>query len=104
TVRIFFQGDYLYFGFDVRDNSVQYVANFDRWDGFLITIGDYSKQGPDHNVNTERLSFQVGPAPTGAAVPQDALAHLVAVDSARVAIALKAGTTVDTFGTSADQG
>jgi hypothetical protein len=102
TVRIFQQGDYLYFGFDVRDNSVQYVTNFDRWDGFLVTIGDYSKQASDHNVNTERLSFQVGP--TGAAMPQDALTHLVAVDSARVAIALKAGTTVDTFGTSADQG
>jgi hypothetical protein len=102
TVKIFLQGDYLYFGFDVRDNSVQYVANFDRWDGFLITIGDYSKQAADHNVATERFSFQVGA--NGAAIPADALTHLVQVDSARVAIALKAGTTVDTFGTSADQG
>jgi len=108
TVRIFFQGDYLYFGFDARDNSVQYVANFDRWDGFIVTIGDYSKQGTDHNVNTERLSFQVAlngaMPPVAIALPQDQLTHLVAVDSARVALALKAGTTVDTFGTSADQG
>ncbi|RPJ24689.1 MAG: T9SS C-terminal target domain-containing protein, partial [Planctomycetaceae bacterium] len=102
TVRIFFQGDFLYFGFDVRDNVVQYHANFDRWDGFIVTLTNYTEKGPDQNLATERLTFQV--AQNGTATPQDDLAHLVAVDSARVVLALKPGTIVDTVGTSADQG
>jgi hypothetical protein len=102
TVRIFFQGDFLYFGFDVPDKVVQYHANFDRWDGFLITLNEYSKKGPDQQQLTERLSFQV--AQNGTALAQDYLAHLVAVDSARVVLALKPGTTVDTVGASADAG
>ena len=102
TVRIFFQGDFLYFGFDVRDNAVQYHANFDRWDGFIVTLTDYSKKGPDQNLVTDRLTFQV--AQNGTASPQDELAALVLADSARVVLALKPGTTVDTLGQSADQG
>jgi hypothetical protein len=104
TVRIFFQGDFLYFGFDVPDKVVQYVANFDRWDGFIVTLTDYSKKGADQQLATERLTFQV--AQNGTAMAQDALAHFVAVDSARVALALKPGTTVDTgcTGCTADQG
>lgn len=102
TVRIFFQGDFLYFGFDVRDNSVQYHALFDRWDGFIVTLTNYSEKGPDQNLATERLTWQV--AQNGTALPQDQLAHLVSVDSARVVLALKSGTTVDTLGQTADQG
>ena len=31
TVQIFFKGDFLYFGFDVRDQVVQFHADFNRW-------------------------------------------------------------------------
>jgi hypothetical protein len=105
TVRMFVQGDFLYMGFDVRDQVVQYAANVDRWDGFIVSINEYSQRGPDQQLFGRRLAFQVGgTGTTGFAIAQDDLAHMVAVDSAMVVLALKNATTVDTFGTSADQG
>ena len=38
TVRWFFKADTLYFGVDVRDQWVQYVPLFDRYDGIQINI------------------------------------------------------------------
>jgi len=102
TVKVFFQGDKLFMGFDVRDEAVQYHAQFDRWDGFLLNINERTTRGPDNNLLGRRLGFQVGP--TGAALPSDYLSTLVAAGDAAVAIALKAGTVVDTTGTSPDTG
>jgi hypothetical protein len=102
TVKLFTEGDFLYMGFDVRDLVVQYHPDINRWDGFLITLNEREKRGPDNELKGERLSFQVGP--DGAALPQDYLLHLVNVDSAQVAVHLNPGTTVDTLGQSADNG
>ena len=105
AVKAFFQGDFLYMGFDVKDQVVQFHSNFDRYDGFLITLNYYSKKGADQNIDISRLTFQVGGSgTTGFATPQDDLAHFVSVDSAQVVLALKSGTTVDTLGQTADQG
>jgi len=102
TVQIFFKGDILYFGFDVRDKVVQYHADFNRWDGFLVTINDRAARGPDQELLARRISFQVDA--TGAALPQDYLTKLVTDGDAQVAISLKPGTTVDTLGLSPDTG
>lgn len=104
TVKYFFKGDWLYLGFDVRDQVVQYVSDFDRWDGFIVSINDRQVLEPeDHVLQGRRLSFQVGP--TGAALPQDYLAFLAdTAGGAQVAIQLKPNTTVDTVGTSPDEG
>ncbi|HZL85265.1 MAG TPA: T9SS type A sorting domain-containing protein [Candidatus Krumholzibacteria bacterium] len=102
TVRMFFRGDRLYLGFDVRDQVVQYHANFDRWDGFLVTLNERVQRGPDNELLGRRLSFQVSAA--GTATPQDYLTTLVAAGDAQVSLALKSATTVDTLGTTADQG
>lgn len=101
-VKMFHHGDRLYLGFDVRDQVVQYHANFDRWDGFVVTLNERVARGPDNQLLGRRLSFQVGP--TGAAVPGDYLTTLVSNGGAQVAMALKPGTSVDTLGTSADTG
>ncbi|MGD8394242.1 MAG: hypothetical protein PVF43_02075 [Candidatus Eiseniibacteriota bacterium] len=102
TVKIFFQGDILYMGFDVNDAVVQYVSEFDRWDGFLVSINDRAERGPDQNLVGRRLSFQVGE--DGSAVPQDYLNTLVTGGGAEIGLALKAGTTVDTLGLQPDTG
>lgn len=102
TVKAFVDGTMLYLGFDVRDQVVQYHPSFDRWDGFLVSLNDRVEIGTDNNLAGRRLSFQVGP--TGAAVPQDYLATMVGEGDATVAVHLNAGTTVDTLGTSADNG
>lgn len=102
TIHAFVDGNFLYLGFDVRDQVVQYHPSFDRWDGFLISINDRAELGNDNEQLGKRLSFQVGAA--GAAVPQDYLSTLVGEGNASVAIHLNAGTTVDTLGTSADNG
>jgi hypothetical protein len=102
TVKMFFKGDYLYLGFDVRDKVVQYHQSFDRWDGFIVTLNDRLLRGPDKNFLGERLSFQVGP--TGQAMPQDSLIRFVNKGWAQVAINLRSGTTVDTLGQQADNG
>jgi hypothetical protein len=101
-VKIFHQGDLLYFGFDVNDQVVQHHASFDRWDGFLVTLNEYELRDNDHQLKSRRISFQVGAG--GAAVPQDYLTTLISSGDAQVAIQLKAGTVVDTLGMSPDTG
>jgi hypothetical protein len=102
TVKMFVQDSTLYMGFDVRDQVVQYTPNFDRWDGFLVSINDRAQRGPDNNLLGRRLSFQV--AADGSGLAQDYLGTLVAEGSAGVEVALKPGTTVDTLGLSPDTG
>jgi hypothetical protein len=103
TVRYFFKDDSLFLGFDVRDQVVQYHANFDRWDGFIVTVTEKTAQGPDKQLLTRRLTFQVGP--TGQALAQDYLPFLRdTLHGAAVALKLKGGTTLDTTGAVPDSG
>ena len=103
TVKYFFKEDTLYLGFDVRDQVVQYVSTFDRWDGFIVTLTEYSKRGPDKQLLTQRLSFQVDQ--NGQAKAQDYLPFLRdTLLGAKLALALKPNTTVDTTGATADEG
>lgn len=102
TVKMFYKGTDLYLGFDVDDEVVQFHTVFDRWDGFLVTVTDKVVRATDNNLDTYRLSFQV--AQNGTATAQDDLAAFVAAGNAQIALALKAGTTVDTLGTNTDTG
>jgi len=102
TVKMFFNGTKFYMGFDVRDRVVQYIADLDRWDGFLVTPTEYSVRGPDRQLLSRRLAFQV--AQNGTALAQDYLATMVSDGTAAVALTLKPGTTVDTLGVQADTG
>ena len=103
TVRWFFKGNKLYLGFDVRDQVVQYSDNSDRYDGFTVSINDYAARGVDnHQLVGYKLTFQVGPS--GGALAQDELPPLITNSGAQVALALKAGTTLDTLGQTPDQG
>lgn len=101
-VRMFFKGQYLYLGFDVFDQVVQFHPNFDRWDGFLVLMNDIVQRGPDNNLLGRRLAFQVNQA--GSYTAHDYLATLIGEGGAQMALALKAGTTVDTLGLQADTG
>jgi len=94
TVTALVKGDWLYLGFDVRDQAVQYHADLDRWDGAIVTLTDRTLLGPDNERLTRRISFQVGP--TGQAVAQDYLLTLLGSGGAQIAMTLNAGTTVDT--------
>ncbi|MBK8229394.1 MAG: T9SS type A sorting domain-containing protein [Candidatus Eisenbacteria bacterium] len=102
TVKMFFKGDFLYLGFDMRDQVVQFHPNIDRWDGAMLLINERSLRGPDNQILGRRLSFQVGA--NGAAVDHDYLSTLIGNGTASLALQLKAGTTVDTLGLSADTG
>jgi hypothetical protein len=96
NVKFFCRSDTLFVGFDVNDLLVQYHPNFDRWDGFLLTINDRVELASDNTLLGKRLAFQVGEG--GVAVAQDDLLSLVTAGSARVAVHLNPGTTVDTLG------
>jgi hypothetical protein len=103
TIKYIVKGNTLYFGFDVRDQAVQYVADPERWDGFHVILTEKTLKGPDNNLLNRQLSFQVGPA--GTAIAQGYLPFLRdTLGGAQVALQLKPGTTVDTTGTQADQG
>ena len=95
TVTALVKGNWLYLGFDVRDQAVQYHADFDRWDGALVTINDRTTLGPDNELLARRISFQVGP--TGQAEGQDYLLTLLANGGAQLAMSLNVGSTVDTL-------
>jgi hypothetical protein len=102
TVKMFYHGHMLYMGFEVRDAVVQYHPLFDRWDGFVISIEDHGLRHTDNNLLQRRLAFQVGE--NGEAVPHDYLLTMVTAGHAQVALALMAGTTVDTLGIDVDTG
>jgi hypothetical protein len=103
SVKLFFKGTKLYMGFDVRDEVVQDHPNFDRWDGFLVSINDRAVRGTeDHHLLGRRLTFHVTQA--GGASPQDYLAQMVTAGTAQIALHLNTGTTVDTIGADVDNG
>ena len=104
TVKMFFKGDNLYLGFDVLDQAVQYYTLAERWDGFIVSLTEYSaRHVEDHQLLVRPLSFQVGPG--GAALAQGYLPYLRdTLAGAQVALSLKAGTVLDTVGLSADVG
>jgi len=104
TVQMFYRGDSLYFGFDVRDRAVQSLTTPDRWDGFRVNI---IERGPGYTADStlvgRRLAFRVGP--TGEALAEEYLPFLIdSLGGARVAMDLKPGTTIDTLGTQFDTG
>jgi hypothetical protein len=102
TVKVFSVGDILYLGFDVRDLVVQFHPDINRWDGFLVTINERDELGPDNQLLSRRLGFQVDV--DGTALAQDYLLTLLAEDAAEIALQLGEGTTVDTLGTDLDNG
>jgi hypothetical protein len=103
TVRYVVKDDWLYFGFDVNDQVVQYTNNPERWDGLAVFLTDKVLRGTDRQLIGRTLSFQV--SPTGTALAHDFLPFLRDdLGGAQVALQLKPGTTVDTLGTSPDVG
>ncbi len=102
-VRYIIKDDWLYFGFDVNDQVVQYSNTPDRWDGLAVFLTEKTLRGTDRQLLGRTLSFQV--SPTGNALAQDYLPFLRdSLSGAQVALVLKPGTTVDTLGTSPDVG
>ncbi len=81
---------------------MQSPAEYDRYDGFLVTLDDRVVRNPDNALIGRRLLFRVNP--TGQAEALDYLAAAVDSAKARVALQLKPGTTVDEQGNDVDQG
>ncbi len=104
TIHWAFKADTFYIGFDVRDQVVQTHPLFDRWDGFIVTIQDTAvARSKDRTRISRRLGFHVGPG--GSLLLDDYLPFLRdTAHAARIALKLKPGTTVDTTGTTPDQG
>jgi hypothetical protein len=102
TVYYFFRDDSLYLGFDVTDRYVQYVSTFDRWDGFMVSLNERERRGPDKSLLGQKIAFQVGAS--GEVIPQDSLPFLISRGAARVALQLKPGTSVDTLAQGIDAG
>jgi hypothetical protein len=103
TVRMFFRDDKVYFGFDVRDQWVQYVPLFTRYDGVSVNINDRVARHRDNNLEARWLTYVVGA--TGQGVALDYLPYLRDTAlAAQVALTLKGGTAPDTIGFEPDSG
>ena len=102
TVKVYHRDNMLYFGFEARDQVVQYHPDLNRWDGFIVTLEDRANRGTDNTLLTKRFSFQVNE--DGTALPQDDLLNFVATGDAQVAVSLMTGTSVDTLGQQSDPG
>lgn len=103
TVKWFFKDDTLYFGFDVRDQVVQYVNLPDRYDGLIVTLTDRVVRWRDHNLEDRKLTFIVGPDGREKALDYLPFLRDTAL-GARVALRLKPNTVLDTVGDVADEG
>jgi len=103
TVKYVSKGNWLYFGFDVRDQVVQYIQDPDRFDGVTVVLDDDTLKNADRTLMNRAITFQVGAG--GSLVPLDFLPYLRdTVGGALAALQLKPGTTVDTTGVDVDQG
>lgn len=111
-VKWFFKGDKLYLGFDVFDQIVQFYPYFPepktgRWDGFIVTLNDYSKRSLNNQqLWAYRYTFQVDSSAVlhpsaGYAKAQDELPALINAGGAQLALALKAPSPLDTLDRSA---
>jgi hypothetical protein len=103
TVRSFFKDDTLYFGFDVRDQYVQYVPLYDRYDGIAVNLNDRGVRYRDRNLEARALTYIVGPTGSGLALDYLPFLRDTAL-GARVALHLKGGTSPDTIGFEPDSG
>ncbi len=104
-VKYFYKGDTLYLGFDVQDIAVQYVEQFDRWDGFRVTMNQRNARNSDSSLVTRGLAFRVDSM--GNAARENDLSNSgwdSTGTAVTVALALKGGTTVDTTGLVPDSG
>ncbi|NOT33453.1 MAG: T9SS type A sorting domain-containing protein [Candidatus Eisenbacteria bacterium] len=95
TVYYFVRDDSLFLGFDVRDQFVQYSLDENLYDGFRVSLNEYTLHDlVDHVLQGRRLTFQVGP--TGQAKTLDYLTTMQDTSgTARVRLFLKPGTVVD---------
>jgi hypothetical protein len=103
TVRMFFRDDKVYFGFDVRDQWVQYVPLNTRYDGISVNVNDRGAFYRDHNLEARWLTYIVDA--TGQGLALDYLPYLRDTAlAAQVALTLKGGTAPDTIGFEPDSG
>lgn len=104
TVYYFFREDSLFLGFDVRDQVVQYSNVEDLYDGFRVSLNEYSaREAQDHVLMGRRLTFTVGP--TGSIRKLDYLPYLAdTANGARAQIYLKPGTTIENPAVNVDNG
>jgi len=104
TVRYFFRDDSLYLGFDVRDQVVQYSNDENLYDGFRVSVNEYSlREVQDKVLQGRRLTFTVGP--TGEIRALDYLPFLRdTAQGARAHIYLKPGTAIENPAFNVDNG
>jgi Secretion system C-terminal sorting domain len=104
-VKYFYKGDTLYLGFDVQDIAVQSVEQFDRWDGFRVTMNQRNERNSDSSLITRGLAFRVDSMGNASRENDLSVSGWDSTGSAvAVALALKGGTTVDTTGLLPDSG
>jgi hypothetical protein len=92
--KYFFKEDTLYFGIDVNDQVVTSNTDYDRWDGARITMGTRdSLETIDHVLLNRLLDVRFNP--TGGVITANYLHYLDSLHLARVAVAMKSGTTIN---------
>jgi hypothetical protein len=103
TVRMFYRDTTLFIGVDVRDQWVQYVPLYTRYDGISVNLNARDSLYRDRNLEARWLTYIVGA--TGQGLALDYLPYLRDTKlGAQVALALKGGTAPDTIGFEPDSG
>jgi len=98
TIKWFFKNDTLYLGVDVRDQVVQGINTYDRWDGIRFTIEDRAETDVNDLGRLIVHDLIVRIDSTGKFVADGYLPFLRdSLKGARVGAALKGGTTVNNF-------
>ena len=94
TMMYFFKDDTVYFGIDVQDQVVTSIEDYDRWDGFRITINSRdSLETVDHVLLTRHLDVRFSPA--GEPILGTYLHRLDSLGLAKAGVAMKPGTTIN---------
>ena len=94
VLKYFFKDDTVYVGVDIQDQVVTSNEDFDRWDGFRVTINARdSLETVDHVLLTRHLDVRF--SPLGEPILGTYLNLLSTLGLAQAAVAMKPGTTIN---------
>jgi len=91
--RLAHKADYLYFSADVNDQLLQGTTVFDKLDGIMMTVADFTSIN-EENIPTPR-ELLVAFGPNGQAQPMNYLKTMVDSGWAQLAVRLKGNSTVN---------
>ena len=94
TLKYFFKNDTLYVGIDVTDQVICGEADYDKWDGVMLTMESRDKRDGDNRLQVNELKIRFDKTRKDT-ICEGTLLDWVKAGTARIKYALKGTSTLD---------